>query len=176
MKARIASLITASLVAASMNSAIACLPPPPPTLSRLEGESEGAYARRLELFDTERVRKQEEQIRQFQLQRDAKNWASADRVLLAEAVAFDDSLLKPKVWLRPVRWLKGTGKLQSFQLKPIAQDSCEWPGNGDALQGEVGEKFLIFLKPGAPSSKTVLDSISVNRIVGERSRAALGQS
>jgi len=175
MKARIVSLITASLLTASMNSAIACLPPPP-TLSRLEGESDDAYARRLEPFEAERVRRDQEEVDRFQRQRDAKNWASADRVLLAEAVAFGDSLLKPQVWLRPVRWLKGTGKLQSFQLKPIAQDSCEWPGNGDALEGEVGETFLIFLKPGAPSSKTVLDSISVNRIVGERSKAALGQS
>jgi hypothetical protein len=108
MKARIVSLITASLLTASMNIAIACLPPPP-TLSRLEGESDDAYARRLEPFEAERVRRDQEEVDRFQRQRDAKNWASADRVLLAEAVTFDDSLLKPKVWLRPVRWLKGTG-------------------------------------------------------------------
>ncbi|NWK97294.1 hypothetical protein DM806_16775 [Sphingobium lactosutens] len=176
MKARIVSLITVGLVAASTSSAIACLPPSPPTLSRLEGESDDGYAKRLKLFETERVRQEQEEIRQFQLQRDAKNWSSADRVMLAEAVEFGGSLLKPKVRLRPVRWLKGKGKLQSFQLKPVTRDSCEWPGNGDALGGEVGEKFLIFLKPGSPSSKTVLDSISVSRIVGEHSNAALDES
>ncbi|MBB4149366.1 hypothetical protein ACFSUK_14735 [Sphingobium scionense] len=64
MKARIVSLITASLLTASMNSAIACLPPPP-TLSRLEGESDDAYARRLEPFEAERVRRDQEEVDRF---------------------------------------------------------------------------------------------------------------
>lgn len=86
--------------------------------------------------------------------------------------AYDDS---PRVFLRPVRWLKGSGSARRFRLSYDGMTSCGPYGGGDAVDGEVGEVFVVYVREGQPHQRSVIESLAPENVVDPQVREMLGQ-
>ena len=109
-------------------------------------------------------------------------WASAARVVLARVKKVGSIRLRgsenqwfesPLVTLKPIRWLKGNSKAKRLKVRFLSDDSCD-SGGGHAPEGEVGETFLLFYRPGMLTPGNILDSIRGDYAVTKRTREAFG--
>lgn len=168
-------MIMRSLIAAAVaftalvtSVAVAC-PPPPPGPPQDVGESDEAYAQRQAEFRAA----QEQQHQDWLHARQMRLWDEADSVIIAriERVRTEDLYYigeVPRVTLRPVRTIKGRRYTNRFDLRYTEATSCGPIPAFDAIQGDVGDEFVIFLRGGRPSQRTVQQTSALTAITDTR--------
>ncbi|HVV32235.1 MAG TPA: hypothetical protein VHC73_03315 [Vitreimonas sp.] len=166
-------LALAALLSVALMSAAEACPPPPPTPPPPPGESIEAYNARLA---------EEAQARVIGYQRGW--WERAQSVLLARIERRDSISLKddrgvtyarsPRVLLRPVRWLKGEGPPRRFYLNYSGLTDCGPYGGGEAVDGEVGDFFVVFVSEGPASQASVVTSLALDSIVDQDLKDRIG--
>lgn len=174
MKIWIAAL-AAAFTLFSANAAQACMPMPPPPQE--EGEDAEAYAARVTAWQAAR----DAEDAQWRHQQQVRLWDEADSVFLAriervrpfETAMFGTS---QRVTLRGVRALKGRAYTNRFTLNYTDGTSCGPLPAFDAITGNVGDTFVIFVRGGRPRQATVQDAAAPSNITDERIRAALASA
>jgi hypothetical protein len=173
-------MIMRSLIAAAVaftalvtSVAVAC-PPPPPGPPQDVGESDEAYAQRQAEFRAA----QEQQHQDWLHARQMRLWDEADSVIIAriERVRTEDLYYigeVPRVTLRPVRTIKGRRYTNRFDLRYTEATSCGPIPAFDAIQGDVGDEFVIFLRGGRPSQRTVQQTNALTAITDARITEAI---
>lgn len=170
MKIWIAAL-AASLTLFSANAAQACMPMPPPPQE--EGESAEAHAARVTAWQAAR----DAEDAQFRHDRQVRLWDDADSVFLARiervrpySYAYGES---QRVTLRSVRTLKGRAYTNRFTLNYTEATSCGPLPGFDAITGNVGDTFVIFIRGGRPNQSRVQGTAAPSAVTDERIRALL---
>ncbi len=171
MKIWIAALAL-SLMLFSATTAQACMPMPPPP--REDGESAEAYATRVTAWQAQR----DAEAAQWRHDRQVRLWDEADSVFLAriervrpfETAMFGTS---QRVTLRGVRALKGRAYTNRFTLNSTDGTSCGPLPGFDAITGNVGDTFVIFVRGGRPNQARVQGTAAPNSITDQRIRALL---
>lgn len=74
---------------------------------------------------------------------------------------------------KPVRWVKGAGELTEFRLEHAGLTSCGPTPEFDAISGEAGQAFLVYLKSSVLQQQEVVGTLAVSRIDEARTLAAL---
>lgn len=168
MKMWIAALAV-SLTLLSANAAQACMPMPPPPQE--EGESGEAYAGRVTAWQAQR----DAEDAQFRADRQTRLWDEADSVILAriERVQPNANDYGSRVTLRGVRALKGRAYTNRFTLNYTEGTSCGPLPGFDAITGNVGDTFVIFIRGGRPNQARVRGTAAPNAVTDERIRALL---
>jgi hypothetical protein len=173
-------MIMRSLIAAAVaftalvtSAAFAC-PPPPPGPPQEAGESDEAYAQRQAEFRAA----QEQQHRDWLHARQVRLWDEADSVIIAriERVRTEDLYYigeVRRVTLRPLRTIKGRRYTNRFDLRYTEATSCGPIPAFDAIQGQVGDEFVIFLRGGRPSQRTVQQTNALTAITAARIAEAI---
>ncbi len=162
-----------ALTVFATSTAFAC-PPPPPGPPQEAGESDEAYAQRQAEFREA----QEQQHRDWLHARQVRLWDEADSVIIAriERVRTEDLYYigeVPRVTLRGVRSLKGRAYTNRFDLRYTEATSCGPIPAFDAIQGQVGDEFVIFLRGGRPSQRTVQQTAGMSAITDTRITEAI---
>jgi hypothetical protein len=185
MRARLATVLTASVLLAGLApSASACaLRPiaayfePPPGLSAEEARKFEEEAQKKFNLEWPEMLAREEAARQVRL------WDEADTVMLARIEENGTVALPPgrrtieyaRNRLRPLRWLKGQGPSDDFEIRVTSTGGCGDEPSWAALGKPVGWEFVVFVRGGAPSQETVQETLVVSDWITEpRVRAALG--
>lgn len=162
-----------ALAALATSAAFAC-PPPPPGPPQDVGESDEAYAARQAAFRAA----QEQEHRDWLHARQVRIWDEADSVIIARITRVRTEELYyigdvPRVTLRPVRTIKGRAYRNSFDLRYTEATSCGPIPGFDAIQGQVGQEFVIFLRGGRPSQRTVQQTAAMSAITDTRITEAI---
>ena len=105
-------------------------------------------------------------------------WDKADLVFVArieqrrtQSVAdWEDA---PYISLMPLTWLKGQAGPWQFDLGATGRSMCSLIPGFDALQGQVGDEFIVFVRGDTPIQNMVIDAISLKSLVEPRALAAL---
>lgn len=136
----------------------------------MEGESAEAYQARLSALRAEEAARLQALIVEYQ----RRWWNESESVLLARVERTDSARMYdiygasigsfPRAHLRPVRWLKGAGPSRRFRLTYTGMTSCGPYGGGDAVAGAVGDVFVVFVRSGRPSQRTVIESVALANI------------
>jgi hypothetical protein len=171
MRSLIAAAVAFTALVTSV--AVAC-PPPPPGPPQDVGESDEAYAQRQAEFRAA----QEQQHQDWLHARQMRLWDEADSVIIAriERVRTEDLYYigeVPRVTLRPVRTIKGRRYTNRFDLRYTEATSCGPIPAFDAIQGDVGDEFVIFLRGGRPSQRTVQQTNALTAITDARITEAI---
>lgn len=171
----IRSLLSAvvALTVFATSVAIAC-PPPPPGPPQEAGESDEAYAQRQAEFRAA----QEAQHQQWLHDRQVRVWDEADSVIIARITRVRPDHIDywgdvPRVRLRAVRTIKGRRYTNSFDLRYTDATSCGPMPAFDAIQGQVGDEFVIFLRGGRPNQRTVQLTAAMSAITDTRITEAI---
>lgn len=179
---RLACLAAAAASLSVPEIADACEPPPPPDPPpRAAGESEAGFEARsrqwyADLFEAER-----KASLPARTAKEDRLWATAHRVVLARIEKLGSTRLRgsegqyyksPLVTLRALRWLKGNPSPRRLKVHYLSDESCDFGGVGDVPEGEVGDTFLLFYRPGPLDPRNVLDTYDKHRAVTARSQAA----
>lgn len=164
--------------------AVACSIRPPVQDVPLVGETAEAFQQRVEAR-----RAQEEVDRQARLiafQR--QTWEEASSVVIARVVRREEAVplrndygevygQSPRTHLRVVRWLKGQARGRpSFSVRYAGLTSCGPFGGGDAVDGAVGEEFVVFLSAGRLREGGVINSLAPDRVMASELRGMLTAS
>lgn len=162
-----------ALAVFATSTAFAC-PPPPPGPPQDVGESDEAYAQRQAEFRAA----QEQQHQDWLHARQVRLWDEADSVIIARITRVRTEELYyigevPRVTLRPVRTIKGRRYTNRFDLRYTEATSCGPIPAFDAIQGQVGDEFVIFLRGGRPSQRTVQQTTSTGAITDTRITEAI---
>jgi hypothetical protein len=157
-----------------VGAANACPPPPPPPLPIPDESSEAWQARVTAEAQNELMNRQ----RQW--------WNDSQSVLLARVERRDTVRLRdawgdpnfeaPRVLLRPVRWLKGSGPSRRFRLSYTGMTTCGPYGGGEAVNGAVGEVFIVFVGEGRPRQESVFISLAPTNVVDPELRERVAQA
>lgn len=150
--------------------AYACPPPPGPPMREV-GESEETYNARISALRAEAEAASLARRTAYQRQL----WEESASVVLARVERTDRVPLRdiygqvysqsPRAHLRPVHWLKGSRSSRRFHVRYTGDASCGPYGGGDAVSGEVGEVFVVFVREGRPSQATIADSLALDNIL-----------
>lgn len=167
MKIWIAAAVALTLFSAT--AAQACMPMPPPPQE--QGETNEAYATRAAAWQAER----DAQDAQWRADRQSRIWDEADSVFLARIVRVQPNAndYGQRVTLRGVRSLKGRAYTNRFTLNYTEGTSCGPLPGFDAIQGAVGDTYVVFVKGGRPRQSTVQATAALTAITDDRIRAAL---
>lgn len=154
------------------NTAEACLPPPPPPPE--QGESDEAYAARVAAWQAAR----NAEDARWRADRQTRLWDEADSVILARIVRvrpFETAMFgtSQRVTLRGVRALKGRAYTNRFTLNYTDGTSCGPLPAFDAITGNVGDTFVIFIRGGRPNQSRIQGTAAPNAITDDRIRALL---
>lgn len=178
---RLSYLFAAALSLCIPRIADACsIDPPPEPSPRTSAESDAEFAARSGKWYRDIYERAREAALPGLIADEDRLWATAHRVVLARIRKIGSTRLRgsegqwyesPLVTLRAVKWLKGNPSPRRLRVHFLSDDSCD-QGGGDAPEGEVGEVFLLFYKPGPIDSRNILDTSGKDRVVTERSRAA----
>jgi hypothetical protein len=170
-------LMIVAIVAAS--SATACPPPPLPP-PRLPGETDEAYAGRLEqLQAADRVR-----YRAGLAEWQAASWQKSSAIFVGRIEAARTVRLpfrtvsgdtSQKVKVRPVSWLRGKASNQPIWVRHSGVTTCGPFGGGDAVNGKPGDTFLFLIGPEGHGPHRIIDSIGRDRAEDPRVIGALVQ-
>ena len=171
MKTWIAALAV-SLTLFSASAAEACMPPPPPPPE--QGESGEVYGVRVAAWQAAR----DAADAQWRAERQTRAWDEADSVILAriervrpfETAMFGTS---QRVTLRGIRALKGRAYTNRFTLNYTDGTSCGPLPGFDAITGNVGDTFVIFIRGGRPNQARVQGTAAPSAVTDERIRALL---
>lgn len=166
-------IVAIAIAALAVGEAVACSIVPPVHDEPLVGETAEAFQQRVEAR-----RAQEEADRQARLiafQRQA--WEEASSVVIARVTRREEAVplrnrygevyyRTPRTHLRVVRWLKGEARGRpSFGVRYAGLTSCGPYGGGDAVNGAVGEEFVVFLSAGRLHESRVTDSFAPDSVV-----------
>ena len=165
-------LLAAALTFLAATPAAACLPPPGPPPEA--GESAESHAARYAAWRAE----QDAQHAAWLHQRQVTLWDEADAVFIARITRveadrqayFGDT---QRVSLRAEQSLKGRRYRSSFGLRYTDATSCGPLPSFAAINGAVGDRFVVFVRGGRPGQSTVQQTIAPADITDERIRAAL---
>lgn len=180
---RLACLAAAAAAVGIPRAAPACLPPEPPSPPpRTASESESDFAERSRKWYADLFEAQDRASLPGRVAEEERLWATAGRVALARVEKVGSIRLRgsggywyksPLVTLRTIRWLKGHPSPRRLKVHFLSDDSCDFGGAGDAAyDGEAGDVFLLFYKPGPIDPRNILDTFDRARAVTPRSRAA----
>jgi hypothetical protein len=171
------------LVAAALavSEAAACSLAPPMMLTPALGETEEAFHQRVAALRAEEEAARLAQVVDYQRQTwDEAAWVVVARVVRREvAVPMRDDRGRvygntPRARMRVVRWLKGDGQGRpQFSVRYAGMTSCGPFGGGDAVLGEVGEEFVVFLSAGRLAESRVTESFALDRVTEPNLRALL---
>jgi hypothetical protein len=165
-------LATVAVAASLVGAASACPPPPPPPLPVPDESMEDWRARVTAEAEAQLI----DQQRRW--------WNDAHSVLLARVERRDTVRFRnewaggydrsPRVTLRPISWLKGEGSSRRFRLSYSGMTDCGPYGGGEAVGGQVGDVFVVFVGEGRPSQTSVFVSLAMGNVVdpGLRDRIA----
>lgn len=78
-----------------------------------------------------------------------------------------------KAVLKPVRWVKGTGKSAEFQLGMSEAPPCGQMIGHAAYYGKPGDVFVVYLSGNVLRQADVLEAYAIERIVEPRTLAVL---
>ena len=165
-------LATIAVAASITGAANACPPPPPPPLPIPDESSEAWQARVAAEAQASLVALQHQW------------WDASQSVLLARVERrdtvrlrdFDPNVEAPRVLLRPVHWLKGSGPSRRFRLTYTGMLSCGPYGGGEAVDGAVGEVFIVFVGEGRPRQESVFISLAPANVVDPELRERVAQA
>lgn len=172
-------------LALTTQSALACsVAPPPSPPPQAADESDAEYSERVTEFHRLRREETAAQIKEFAEKRtlfEEELWRDSKRVFLARIVGYGRTRItvdgyrtvQQTVVLKPTQSFKGKGSNRRFELAPIILNSCYYPGNGTALFGAKGDLFLVFARANKPSTRTVIETLALDEVKSERSKAAL---
>ena len=148
------------------NAAQACMPMPPPPQE--QGESDDAYAARAAAWQAGR----DAEDAQWRADRQSHLWDEADRVFLARIVRVQANANEygQRVTLRGIRALKGRAYTNRFTLNYTETTSCGPLPGFDAITGAVGDIYIVFVRGGRPSQRTVQATATPSAITDERIR------
>lgn len=171
MRSLIAAAVALTALVTSVSTAC---PPPPPGPPQEAGESDEAYAQRQAEFRAA----QEAQHQQWLHDRQVRLWDEAESVIIARVERIRTVDLYyigevPRVTLRPVRTIKGRRYTNRFDLRYTEATSCGPIPAFDAIQGQVGDEFVIFLRGGRPSQRTVQQTTTTGAITDTRITEAI---
>ena len=77
------------------------------------------------------------------------------------------------VMMKPLRWVKGQGMSETFQLGWNGMTSCGPTPEYDAIRGEPGDVFLIYLSGATLKQENVTGTLAVDKLIEARTLAAL---
>jgi hypothetical protein len=157
------------------------IPPPPPPPPQSSAESDAEFAARRDRWYGDLAEKERKAALPGMRAHENRLWATARRVVLARIAKVGSTRLRgsegqwyrsPVVTLRPIQWLKGYPSPRRIRVHYLSDDSCLYGGAGDAPDGEVGELFILFYKPGPLDPRYILDTLREDRAVTARTRQA----
>ncbi len=156
--------LAAAFALLSANSAQACMPMPPPPQE--EGESGDAYAARVAAWRAQR----DAEDAQFRHNNQVRLWDESDSVILARITRVQPNATDygARVTLRGIRQLKGRAYTNRFTLSATAPPPCSTAPVFDATAGAVGDVYVIFVRGGRPSQRTVQATATPSAITDER--------
>jgi hypothetical protein len=169
------TFVTAIFAAALTGGAYACQPDPQPEIPSPQiGESQEAYSARVEAMRAEaRALREQSWINQQQSWWDDSESVFIARVERVANVRLDFGEAR-RTYLRPVRWLKGGGPARRFFVNHEGWTSCGPYGRGGAaVEGAVGETFVVFVRDGRPSLNNLITSVAPSVITHPELRALL---
>ena len=181
-----AALVAMLLAAGTAMPAIACPPPPPPPPAppaAPAGTSEADARALADVWNLAQRSLSYEQERQRTLQQQAGLFDSAGGMVLARVaregrtsgypaeVSYMNNM--PLVMMKPVRWMKGAGGSDEFQLAETNVMSCGYGAADAAVRGRVGDVVLVYLEGAELRQDKVLFTLSVSRISEPRTLALL---
>lgn len=177
------ALVLAVGLAAPAN---ACQPPPPPPAAPAPpaGTSvEDARALADVWYQAQRTLSYEQE-RQRSLQQQTDLFDKAGGIVLArvasegrtsgypEQFAYMNNM--PLVMMKPLRWLKGAGGAEEFQLAESGgMMSCGYGAADAATRGQVGDVVLVYLEGSELRQDKVLFTLRLDRIIEPRVLALL---
>lgn len=184
MRVRMAAAgLTAGLVLALAGQAQACSLPPPPISSPPMPRPGIPPADLKALGATWNI---VDQAKRQVTERDARIWRQSSMfdaaagvllVRIASAGRTGGTSGHPDglsyVAAKPLRWVKGSGDLTEFRLEQTGMTSCGPTPEFDAIGGEVGQVFLVYLSGSALRQEDVVGTLAVSRIDEARTLAAL---
>lgn len=161
-------------VAALVGAHAAACPPPPPGPPPEVGESAESHAARVAAFHAAREAEHQAWLHARQM----RLWDEADSVILARVVRVRADRIDywgdtQRVTLRPLRTIKGRRYTNRFDLRYTDATSCGPMPGFDAIQGQVGDEFVIFLRGGRPSQRTVQQTNALTAITDARIAEAI---
>jgi len=157
------------------------IPAPPPPPPRTAAESEAEFTARSRKWYGDINEQARKEALPGMIAHEERLWAAAHRVVLARIDKVGSTRLRgssgqwyesPLVKLRPIRWLKGHPSPRRIRVHDLSDDSCDFGGAGSATDGEVGDVFLLFYRPGPLDPRYILDTFSQDRAVTTRTREA----
>jgi hypothetical protein len=171
----IRTLLATLIAALALTGAhAAACPPPPPGPPPEVGESAESHAARQAAFRAE----QDAQHAAWLHARQQRMWDEADSVIIARIVRVSADRIDywgdtQRVSLRPVRTIKGRRYSNRFELRYTDATSCGPMPAFDAIQGQVGDEFVIFIQGGRPSQRTVHQTAAITAITDTRIAEAI---
>jgi len=179
----LAALVLAVGLAAPAN---ACQPPPPPPAAPSPPAGTSAEdARSLSdvWYQAHRTLSYEQE-RQRSLQQQTDLFDRAGGIVLArvasegrtsgypEQFAYMNNM--PLVMMKPLRWVKGAGGVEAFQLAESGgMMSCGYGAADAATRGQVGDVVLVYLEGSELRQDKVLFTLRLDRIIEPRVLALL---
>jgi hypothetical protein len=167
------SLVVAAIALFGVGIANAC-PPPPPGPPPEVGESAESHAARVAAYQAGL----EADHQAWLHARQVSLWDEADAVFIARITRVEPHHLTyigdtQRVSLRAEQSLKGRRYNSSFSLRYTDATSCGPMPSFAAINGAVGDRFVVFVRGGRPGQSTVQQTIAPSDITDERIRAAL---
>lgn len=180
-------VVLAGLIAAAVASpAIACPPPPPfpPLPAAPAGTTAEDQAALQQAWVDAHATLRDQQEADWRLQGQRRLFEESEGVLLAridrlearEKLPPEEAYLQamPRVFLRPVKWLKGSGSSAEFSLAYTGLTSCGATPGYEALTGKPGGVYLVYLEKGAALEQAnVAHAIAVGNVRDAATLAAL---
>lgn len=185
MNAITTGLAAAALAVGLAAPAIACPPPPPPPAppAAPAGASEADARALADGWNLAQRALSYEQERQRTLQQQVGLFDSAGGLVLARLdregrtsgypAEFSYMNNMPLVMMKPVRWVKGAGGTEEFQLAENNPMSCGYGAADAAARGRVGDVFLVYLEGAELRQDKVLFVLPVGKIIEPRALALL---
>lgn len=173
---RIAIISAALLALPAPAFACSIMPPPPPPMPPAGTSAADEAALNLawsQAYTAQRVAEDHA----WKLQQQTRLFDEARSLVLvrfdrqAKAGKGDDA--QTVAVLKPVRWVKGSGKSAEFQLGMSQPPPCGQMVGHAAYYGQPGEVFLVYLSGNVLKQADVLEAYAIERIVEPRTIAAL---
>jgi hypothetical protein len=178
-------LVAAAVAAGLAAPAIACPPPPPPPAppAAPAGTPEADARALADGWNLAQRALSYVQDRDRQLEQQVGLFDRAGGLVLArvesegrtsgypEEFAYMNNM--PLVMMKPVRWVKGAGGSEAFQLAETNLMSCGYGAVDAAVRGQVGDVLLVYLDGAELRQDNVLFVLPVSRIIEPRALALL---
>jgi hypothetical protein len=161
--------VSTALLVLSPAVARACTPPPtlPVSAPPIPNESADVVRARSEAQALDR-QLAETRDRSFHAGWEAALWELSDRIVLAEVVeigflrAGPDNLRgTPEVTLRVIQVQRGTAQPRPFMMTYTGMTNCGPTGAVNVVQGNPGQRFVIFARSGRLGPATTIGSYAL---------------